>query len=593
MPHGPAEILLIDGSPDARREIVAPLNGRGYRVTHRQDARSGLEEIYRRAPEMIVIRRDLPDMDGLHFCAELKNDIILRHVPVILLDAEGLLEDEIFAGESGAEDYLTGPLDLDELDGRIRHIFQMGTLGINYHPVSGLPGNNSAYRRIQETLDRESPFAICFMDLRGLRRFNEQFGYEQGDRILSDTARLVSRVLQSHQRCLDFFGHLSSNKFVLVTQPEGVENLCSEIVEQFEWKMPELFDSLRPKPDPQSLFAEGAVPLEGLRERVFLSVAILTREEKSPRHAARIIDQGMELLAHAKQEQKSRWVRQRTTPRAPVHPLAAGAVVLEESTGLLSGRYQKRPNGKLSAHVGMFREILSEQAIDMYFQPIVYVESGELFGYEALLRGPRDTHFESPVILFGMARRLDMEPELDLLCLKKLHAAVAAQGNLGDPKIFFNLCPESFFSPRFQEAWDALAGELDPSRMVLEVTRKRRIREFSCFRSAIENYRKRGFQVAIDDAKAGTLSLRTILELVPDYVKIDISIIRNIHRDASRQKLFRQFHSFCRRRSVTLISEGVEQRRERDFLLENGAELAQGFFYALPQPPSAPPPHHA
>jgi len=585
MPYGPSQILLIDGTSGARKEIVAPLNGRGYRVTHRNDARSGLEEIYRTVPEMILLRRELPDMDGVHFCSELKNDLILRHIPVIFLGAEGLLEDEIVAGESGAEDYLSGPLDLDELDGRIRHVFQMGTLGINYHPVSGLPGHNSTYRKIQEALERQGPFAVCFLDLQGFRSFNQRFGYAQGDRILADTARLVSRVLQARQRYYDFFGHLSSDKFVLVTEPEGVEALCSEIVEQFEWKMPELVDSLRPCPDPQSLFPEDALPQEDFRERVFLSIAILTHEEDRPRHVARMIDQGMDLLSHAKGEPRSRWVRQKKAPGVPVMPLPAGPVVLEEFPGLLSGRFQKQPNGRMSGLVGQFREIVSGQAIDMHFQPIVYVETGEPFGYEALLRGPRGTHFESPVILFAMARRLDMESELDLLCMKRLQAALAACGSLGGAKIFFNLCPESFFSPRFHEAWDALAGELRPSRMVLEVTRKRRIREFPCFRSSIEAYRRKGFQVAIDDAKAGTLSLRTILELVPDYVKIDVSIIRNIHRDLARQRLFRQFQSFCKRRNVRLISEGVEHRPERDFLLENGAELAQGFFYARPQPP--------
>jgi len=584
MLYGPSQILLIDGSPPALEEIVAPLNGLGYRVTHRGDARSGLEEIYRMAPDMILIRRDLPDIDGLHFCAELKNDIILRHIPVIFLDADGLLEDEIVAGESGAEDYLNGPLNIGELDGRIRQVFQMGTLGINYHPVSGLPGYNSAYRRIREILERKGPFAVCFMDIRGFRRFNQRFGYNQGDHLLAATARLVSRVLQSRQRHLDFFGHLSSDDFVLVTDEDGVEDLCSELVEQFEWKMPELFDSLRPEPDPQSLFPNSTVKEESLRDRVFLSIAILTHEESNSRHVAQMIEQGMELLTHAKQEQKSRWVRQKKKTRTPVFPFSSGSVVLEESTGLLSGRFQRRPNGKLAKHVGVFHEIISNQDIEMFFQPIVYMESGELFGYEALLRGPKGTHFESPVILFGMARRLEMEPELDLLCMKKLQAAAASRGIHGDEKIFFNLCPESFFSPRFHEAWDALAEDLRPERMVLEVTRKRRIREFPCFRESIERYRKKGFQVAIDDAKAGTLSLRTILELVPDYVKIDISIIRNIHRDPSRQRLFRQFHSFCKRRNVKLISEGVEQRQERDFLLENGAELAQGFYYALPQP---------
>jgi EAL domain-containing protein (putative c-di-GMP-specific phosphodiesterase class I)/GGDEF domain-containing protein len=580
---GPSQVLLVDGNPRALAEIVAPLTGRGYRVTHRGDARGGLEEIHRKAPEMILVRRDLPDMDGVHFCSEIKNDIVLRHIPVIVLDPEGLLPDQIAAAESGAEDCLIGPVDMEELDARIHQVFHVGSLGINYHPVSGLPGHSSTYRRIREVLERQAPVALCFLDIQGFRRFNRRFGYEEGDRILSATARLISRVLHSRQRCLDFFGHLSSDDFVLITEEEGVEELCSEIVEQFEWRVPEWLGSLPREPDPQSLFRD--IPSrgeEGLPERVFLSIAMLTNEDGSLRHPAQAIEQGTELLALARQERKSRWVRQKPKEKPSGFPWISGPAVREESSGRGAGTFPTWPIGKMTEQVRRFHEILRDQEIETFFQPIVYVESGELFGYEALLRGPRGTHFESPVMLFSMARRMDMERELDLLSLRKLREAAAGARMRGAGKIFFNLCPESFFSPRFLEAWETVAGDLRPERVVLEVTRKRRIQEFSSFRASIQQLRNKGFQVALDDARAGTLSLRTILELLPDYIKIDISITRNIHQDLARQRLFRQLHSFCKLRNVKLISEGVEQQKERDFLLENGAELAQGFYYSHP-----------
>ena len=585
MLHAPSEILLIDGSPGAPDDIVAPLNRRGYRVTHRCDARGGLEEIYRKAPEMILVRRDLPDMDGLHFCDVLKNDIILRRIPLVFLGAGGLLEDEIFAGESGAEDYLGGPLNVDELDGRIRQIFQVGTLGINYHPVTGLPGYNTAYRRLHDLLERKGAFALCFMDIRGLGRFNGRFGYEQGDRVLALTARVVSRVLQSRQRSLDFFGHLGSDDFVLLTEEAGVEELCSELVEQFECGLPELFLGVCAEPEPQSLFPGDPVWDEGVQECVALSIAILTHQEGNPGHVARMIEHGMDLLAHAKKEPKSRWVRQKPRACTPASPLSAtGSVVREETTGLVCGRFQKRPHARLAQDVDRFVEILSKRDIQMLFQPIVHVDSGNVFGYEALVRGPKGTRFESPVILFGMARRLDMETDLDLLCLHCLQETAGTLTAGGNVKIFVNLCPESFFNPRFHEALDALAENLRPETVVLEVTRKRRILDFACFRTTLQAHRKKGFQVAVDDAKAGTLSLRTILELVPDFVKLDVSITRNIHQEPDRQGLFRQFRAFCTRRNLRIISEGVEQSQERDFLLANGAELAQGFFYAEPHP---------
>ena len=375
-------------------------------------------------------------------------------------------------------------------------------------------------------------------------------------------------------------GHLRADDFVLITDSESVEDLCSDIVEQFEWKLPDLcrFNGQ----EQENLLGNIPFQEESHPDRIFLSIAILTQEAGRPDHVALMIDQGTELLRHAKETNKSRWVKQKKNTQPSTLPFQSGPVVLEETKGLLSGGFQRRPNGSLSQQVKVFREIVQNHDIEMFFQPIVYLKSGEVFGYEALLRGPSGTHFESPVILFGMARKLDMEHELDLLCLQQLHKAGMDIGET--EKIFFNVSPESFFRPRFREACLRIAEDISPERIVLEVTRKRRIREFPSFRDSLEHFRRQGFQVAVDDTKAGTLSLRTILELLPDYIKIDISVTRNIHLDPSRQRLFWQFQSFAKRRNVRLISEGVEQEQERDFLLENGAELAQGFFFSTPLP---------
>ena len=574
------QILLIDGDPRSFADIAAPLNGHGYKVEQSRTAREGLESIYRNAPDLILVGRNLLDMDGLHFCSELKNDIVLRHIPLILLDPDPLMDTEISAREFGADDYMNTPVDIQELDGRIRQIFRLGTLGINSHPVTGLPGYNTVYRKIHETLEKEGPFAVVFMDIHGFRRFNQVYGYHKGDEILRATTRIVSRILQSHQRYLDFFGHLGSDDFVLITDPESVEELCTEIIERFEWSFPEISAPVDPElgDSPDQTKAGAFLPYE----RIYLSLAILTHEAGRPGHVAPMIEKGMQLLASAKKGHKSRWVKQESRPDTGGRSVADAPAVFEGKRSLLNGGYKEKANGKMAERIQRFRELILTRALELHFQPIIYLDTGRIFGYEALLRGPSGSYLESPVILFSLARRLDMEQELDLICLNKLQELATSIPE--DRKIFFNVSPESFFNPRFRAFFEEGKKGLLGERMVLEVIRKKRIREFPEFRESIGHFKKRGCQVAVDDVKAGTLSLRTILELLPDYIKANVSVIRDIHKEPAKQRLFQRYESFCDKRNITLISEGVESEQERNFLLEHGAKLGQGFFFSHPQP---------
>jgi len=576
-----AHILLIDSDPAAQQDLTDPLIKNDYHVSHARGAREGMEKIYQSSPDVILLARRLPDMDGLLFCAELKNDLVLRHIPLILIDYEPLLEGELAARESGADDYLHKPVSIRELDRRIRQILRQGTMGFNCHPVTGLPGYDAVYRKIQETLEKGRPFAICFLDIHEFRHFNQRYGYARGDELLRKISRGVVEVLQAAGRYLDFFGHLGADDFVLVTDPDRAEGLCSQIVERFEQSIPDFYE-------PSDLengyiLTQNRNGEETSHKRIFLSIAVITHEAGRPGHVARIVEQGSELLALAKKEQRSLWVKERRrslTSLPSVTPEGERPGPEEVRSKPVSG---PRPvTQALSEHFKRFREIVQAQSLQIHFQPIVHLDTGYTFGYEALVRGPLETYFESPVILFSLARKLDMELVLDLICLRKLQKVA---GRIPDSKkVFFNVSPSSFSNPMFREFCDRAAEDLVPERVVLEVTRKRRIREYPKFREAADYFKARGYNLAVDDARAGTLSLRTILELEPDYIKTDITVTRDIHNDTAKQRIFRQFRAFCNRQQIEIIPEGVESEQEKDYLRQNGARLGQGFLFSHPAP---------
>lgn len=564
------KVLLIDRDPARAVQVLNPLAERGYEVYRAGDAREGLEKIYRDKPDLVLVTRDLPDLDGLDVCAALKNDFLLRHLPVFVFESGVLLDAELAARESGADDCLSYPVDPEVLDGKIQQTFLRGVMGVNRHPVTGLPGFHAVYQRIQETIEADRPFAICFLDVRNFRYYNRRYGYARGDEVLRLTAQVVSRALQSRGRELDFLGHPGADDFIFITtDPEELEGLMTEILKRFD-------SSMMPLYEPADVRRGGFYWIDRTGRTVrsgllFLSIAAITHESERPAHVAGMLEQGAELLALAKKSRKSAWVRERRRAGK------GGGRSVSERTVQESSLFPAEED-----HSGLFQEILRTRSVRLVFQPIVYLETGGVFGYEALLRGPRGTYFESPVTLFSMARQMERAHELDLVSLRGL--LQEADALPPGARVFFNVSPESLFSPLFRELCRGMGKTLDPGRMVLEVTRKRRILDFRRFRESLSFFRELGIRLALDDAQAGTLSLQTLLELVPDYVKTDLSVTRDIQNDPAKQKVFRRFLDFCERNRLDLIAEGVESQSEKQYLLEAGARLAQGFFFARPGP---------
>jgi len=397
--------------------------------------------------------------------------------------------------------------------------------------------------------------------------------------VLRMTARVMTRVLHALGQDLDFLGHTGADDFVLITSPERIEEVCPRIVEEFDQEIQqyyEPFDLERGHITIQSRSGQ-KIP-SGI---IFLSIAVITSGTDKPHHVAPILEQGAELLAYAKRYQKSLWVKERRT-RPGYRSAASVKSEVPHELNELHPTPVSHHVDSIGARASLFRELVRKKDVHMFFQPIVSLETQEVYGYEALLRGPIGTYFESPVILFSMARETEMVLELDLLSYQKVMGFIE---RIPPPlKLFFNVSPESFYSPMFREILLMAMEHISPERTVLEVTRKRRIVEYKAFRAAAEYFKQKGFRLAVDDAQSGTLSLHTILELVPDFIKVDISVIRGISSDGEKQRIFRQFIGYCNKQGAELIPEGIESQEEKEFIKKQGARFAQGFLFAPPGP---------
>lgn len=231
------------------------------------------------------------------------------------------------------------------------------------------------------------------------------------------------------------------------------------------------------------------------------------------------------------------------------------------------------------------RQIIQAGLVETYFQPIVHVGSGDVFGYEALTRGPRGTLFETPKVMFGFSDRMRLSPMLDSLCRRR--ALAAARGMPAGQKLFVNSLPATLSDPRFADseadaaAWQGLPAASD---VVLEITERTGIEDFDSFGKRLERIRARGFQVAIDDVGTGYSSLQTISEVRPEFLKIDHSLVKNIHESLIKQEIVSSILQLGGRIGSRVIAEGIEAEEEHEMIRAFGVELGQGFLFGAPGP---------
>jgi len=233
----------------------------------------------------------------------------------------------------------------------------------------------------------------------------------------------------------------------------------------------------------------------------------------------------------------------------------------------------------------LLQEIILKEDVHTVFQPIVNMREPSILGYEALARGPRGSEFESPYMLFDIAMESDLMFELDRLCRKK--ALMSAADLQPEHKLFVNTLPMTIRDPAFHdqamiESLDSM--NLDPSRIVLEVTERLAIENYDLFIEAMNYFTDIGFAVAVDDMGAGYSGLEKVVHLKPAYLKFDLLMVREIDSSFVKREMLKAISSLAENVGAQVIAEGIETEKELLTLLDLGITYGQGFLFSRPSP---------
>ena len=301
------KILIADDDPDIRDVLKITLTEENYEVIEARNGQEALEIIRSKPLDLVLLDYKMPKMDGLQVCDLIKRDLLLAHLPIIMVTGKGEISDKIDGINSGADDYIVKPFEPKELLARIRMVLRRTQRDLEANPLTRLPGNIAILNELSNCIEKKIPYAVCYIDLDKFKAYNDKYGFEHGDDVIRETARILLGAVKEYGNPQDFVGHIGGDDFVVITTPDLTDRICEKIIHDFDKISPSFYN----QEDRENGFIVGYDRQNQIHKIRLLSVSIgvVTNETRDITHVAQVGEIGAELKKLAKNEEKSNYVK--------------------------------------------------------------------------------------------------------------------------------------------------------------------------------------------------------------------------------------------------------------------------------------------
>lgn len=221
-------------------------------------------------------------------------------------------------------------------------------------------------------------------------------------------------------------------------------------------------------------------------------------------------------------------------------------------------------------------EIINEKKFYHLFQPLFNLNDWTAIGFEALLRCDS---VDNPEMLFKSAIQSNMLYDLDTCSIRN----VLNSSWLSNKSMFVNVYPSTLMNPSFIGFLDSFNElRIKTSKIVFEINEAEKVLDLSSFRQVIDTLKQKGFGIAIDDYGKGEASLKSVIELEPDYVKLDKSITQGLYNSDEKQIEIKMMLDVCQEKGMKMVLEGIEDERDLAVAKILGVHIGQGYLIGEP-----------
>lgn len=291
-------ILIVDDEIDVRISLSVLLESAGYKTIMAESGKEALALIQERTPHLIILDLMLPDMNGYEICEKIRQNIVFCYIPIIMFTGMDTMDVELKSLDLGADDYVVKSIQPARLLAKIKSLIFRTYMGLDANPLTMLPGNNAICGKVDKHLGKKDVFAFCHIDIDNFKVYNDTYGFEQGDKVIRQTAKVIINAMRINSQADDFLGHIGGDDFVLITSIERVDAICMAIIKGFDNIIPEMYS----KEDRENgcIFSPDRQGTMRKFPLMTISIGVVTNELNTITHSAQISQIASEMKQYAK-----------------------------------------------------------------------------------------------------------------------------------------------------------------------------------------------------------------------------------------------------------------------------------------------------
>ncbi len=234
-------VMLIENDEAIIKSVTDAFVAAKFRVTAASSARAAFPQIFKSPPDAVVLDINLPDLDGFHLAKELKRNMMLRHIPVILLTSGMDFLDKMRSLEVIVDEYVVKPIDLKDLTLRTQLAIQRAQSNLDANPLTRLPGNIAIVKMLKSRIGAGKPYAVGYADLNNFKAYNDKYGFSNGDKVIRFAAQVIVSSVAKLSPQDNFVGHVGGDDFIFVVGYEKANEICQMITETFDREVPKFY----------------------------------------------------------------------------------------------------------------------------------------------------------------------------------------------------------------------------------------------------------------------------------------------------------------------------------------------------------------
>lgn len=538
------QILVIEDN-FINREMLTDILSERYTVLQAENGREGLDILNKNKDSIALILLDvmMPVMDGYTFLDKVKEDNELALIPVIVMTQGSSEEDEVSALEHGATDFVPKPYRPRVVLNRIESLIKLRETSaivnqFQYDRLTGLYSKEFFYNKVRERLNEDSAcsYSIVCSDIENFKLYNDTFGRESGDRLLCSIAKTIKRIIGENGICsryrADCFLVLKKTE----DEREARRRFFDEKSSNYQWKS----ENVSVKWGVYEI-SDCSIPVEQMCDRAWLA-------------ANSIKGQYDKCLAVYDDELRSKMLREKAVTDA-------------------------------------MEKALTEEQFEIYLQPKYSLKDNCMIGAEALVRWIHpEWGFMSPGEFIPLFEKNGFIPKLDRYVWERVCAKLKdwQESRYAIPVISVNVSRADIYQFNLVDTLLEITQKygIDPAYLHLEITESAYSENPNQIISTVEDLRKCGFIIEMDDFGSGYSSLNMLSRMNLDILKLDMKFIQNEISKHEDQSILNDIINMAHRIHLSVVAEGIETSEQMKRLQSVGCDYVQGYFFAKPMPVS-------